>query len=271
MAPTDRRGVRADMRLKIDVALDYRFATPTAALLQIEAAAIPEQRVESQSLDVGDPEWFARVPAQDGVGERIWLRCRDLLNARYSAIVRIDRIVADVATLPAVPLHQLPGETVQYLMDSRYCPAQQFQSFVGATFGDSDGGARVAAIRDWIAERLSYVAGASGSDTTAVDTFVQRRGVCRDYAHLLVTLVRASAIPARFASVYAPDVSPPDFHAVAEVFLAGEWHLVDATGMATESEMAKIGIGRDAADVSFLTTYGEAEFVGQSVAVERID
>ena len=96
---------------------------------------------------------------------------------------------------------------------------------------------------------------------------------------MLITLARAAAIPERFASVYAPDVTPQDFHAVAEVFLAdssggpnrgGAWHLVDATGMADAGEIAKIGIGRDAADVSFLTSYGFADFRDKSIVVNRI-
>jgi transglutaminase-like putative cysteine protease len=103
---------------------------------------------------------------------------------------------------------------------------------------------------------------------------VERRGICRDYAHVMITLARAAAIPARYASVYAPGVEPPDFHAVAEVFLAdatipggGAWHLVDATGMADPANMVKIGVGRDAADVSFMTVFGCAEFGDKMVAV----
>ena len=82
-------------------------------------------------------------------------------------------------------------------------------------------------------------------------------------------MARAAAIPARYASVYAPDVSPPDFHAVAEVFLGGAWHLVDATGMARPEEIARIGVGRDAADSSFLSSFGLAELVNQLVTVTR--
>ena len=129
------------------------------------------------------------------------------------------------------------------------------------------------AMRDWIAENFTYAPGSSHSATTALESFVERRGVCRDYAHVLITLARASAIPARYASVYAPNVSPQDFHAVAEVFLAdptgpgGTWHLVDATGMAQAGEMAKIGIGRDAADVSFLSSYGSLEIACKTIAV----
>jgi transglutaminase-like putative cysteine protease len=134
----------------------------------------------------------------------------------------------------------------------------------------------VCAIREWISANLSYVPGCSDSNTTALDSFVERRGICRDYAHVLVTLARASAIPARYCSVYAPGVEPPDFHAVAEVFLAdpaipggGAWHLVDATGMADPADMVKIGVGRDAADVSFMTVFGEATFEDKEVTVRK--
>ena len=107
------------------------------------------------------------------------------------------------------------------------------------------------------------------SSTTAVDTFLERKGICRDYAHAMIALARASQIPARIASVYAPDVDPSDFHAVAEVWLGGAWHLVDATGMATPGSMARIGVGRDAADISFMTVFGVARLNTQIVSVTR--
>src|SRR5690606_20825523 len=142
-----------------------------------------------------------------------------------------------------------------------------FQPFAEAEFGALSGGQRILAMRDWIASNFTYTPGSSTSTTTALDSFVERRGICRDYAHVMVTLARASAIPARYCSVYAPGVNPPDFHAVAEVFLAdpgipggGAWHIVDPTGMADPAETVKIGVGRDAADVSFMTVFGEAQF-----------
>ena len=140
---------------------------------------------------------------------------------------------------------------------------------VEADFAGTQGGARVEAIRGWIADSIVYTSGASLTSTDAMETLVERKGVCRDFAHLLVSLVRASGIPARFVSGYAPDVEPQDFHAVAEVFLDGAWHLVDATGMSQRGEIAKIGVGRDAADVAFLTSFGAARFVNQSVDVRR--
>ena len=128
-----------------------------------------------------------------------------------------------------------------------------------------------------MASHLTYTPGSSDTNTTALDTFVERHGICRDYAHLVVTLARASTIPARFVSGYAPGVQPPDFHAVAEVFLAdptvpggGAWHLVDATGMADPAELVKIGVGRDAADVAFMTVFGQAEFRDKTIAVRKV-
>lgn len=111
--------------------------------------------------------------------------------------------------------------------------------------------------------------GVSDENTMASDTYLARQGICRDYAHVLIALARAADIPARFASVYAPSVEPPDFHAVAEVYLGGAWHLVDPTGMAQADEMAVIGVGRDAADVAFMNIHGMSELVSQNVSVKR--
>ena len=85
---------------------------------------------------------------------------------------------------------------------------------------------------------------------------------------MMIALARASQIPARMTSVYAPSVEPHDFHAVAEVWLDGAWHLVDA-GMAKPGEIACIGVGRDAADIAFLLVYGNATLTAQTVTVTR--
>ena len=253
--------------IRVQTRLAYDFAELSDVLLQVEAAVIPEQAIVEAHIDVSRCEHFARVAAHDSIGERIWLRVEGRFTVDYRASVRVDRLLADVAALDAVPFHRLPGEAVQYLMASRYCPSDLFEDFVRAEFGSLRGGAQVAAMRDWIERSFTYQSGSSTSATTAMESFVQRKGVCRDYAHVLITLARAAGVPARIASVYALGVDPQDFHAVAEVFLDGAWHLVDPTGMAQPAEMAKIGVGRDAADVAFLTSYGTAVFCAQSVVV----
>ena len=262
------------MPISIQAEFDFTLPEPTDVLLQFEAAAIPEQRVLATDTQTSRSVHFQRVPSQDAIGERLWIRAQGKFHVEYRATVEIDRIVPDLSTLEWMQPHLLPGEAVQYLFDSRYCQAEKFAELVSDEFGQASGGARVLAICEWIAQHITYEPGSSDATTTALDTFIARRGICRDYAHLLVTLARASAIPARFVSVYAPGVKPQDFHAVAEVFLAdptirggGAWHLIDATKMADPTQIVKIGVGRDAADVSFLTSFGHSEFGDKRVHV----
>lgn len=259
------------MPLQINVALDYHFPDTSDVLLQLEAAAIPEQAVEDAHIDISPAEHFARVPGQDDIGERIWLRLQGRLAVSYTARVSINRLVGELEALPAVPPHMLPGETVQYMLPSRYCPSDRLQNFVESRFAGTMGGARAKAILDWIGSRFTYRPGTSTAMTGALETLLSREGVCRDFAHVMIALLRASAIPARFVSVYAPGVQPQDFHAVAEVFLDGTWYLADPTGMARPEAMAKIGVGRDAADVPFLTSYGDGVMKRQDIEVTALD
>lgn len=262
------------MTIYVSSSFAFSLEQPSDVLLQFEAAAIPEQRIISAETEIGEVEHLARVPAEDDIGERIWLRGQGRYQVSYTAQIEVQRMLADVGTLDRLEPHDLPGAAVHYLLDSRYCPADRLQHFVQAEFGGLSGGARIIAMRDWIAEHFTYEPGSSNTNTTALDSFVERRGICRDYAHVMVTLARASTIPARFVSCYAPGVEPPDFHAVAEVFLAdpttpggGAWHIVDATMMADPAETVKIGVGRDAADVSFMTVFGSAQFEWNAVTV----
>ncbi len=261
------------MQLDISVRLAFDLPAETDFLLQIEAALLPEQIVHQAWIGLSPTIHFARVDGQDGIGERIWLRASGRFEADYTATVSVQRELADLGSLAEMPPHLLPGETVAYLFDSPYCPAVRFHAVAQSEFHATTGGARIVAIRDWISQHIAYTPGASASATNALDTYVERHGVCRDFAHVLIALARASGIPARYAAVYAPRVTPQDFHAVAEVFLAepcgvgGAWHLVDATGMADPAEMAKIGIGRDAADVSFLTSFGGCQIAEQTITV----
>ena len=260
------------------VSIEHRFAFnaqgPTDILLQFEAAILPEQALLSSDTRLPETQHFARVPAQDGIGDRLWVRVEGECEVGYIAKVEVDRLLTPLEPLRRLDMHDLPGEAIPYLFDSRYCPADRFQSFVQAEFGEIDGGERIVAMCDWIAANFSYVPGSSTPTTTALDSFIERRGICRDYAHVMVTMARASGIPARFVSCFAPGVDPQDFHAVAEVFLedetrpgGGAWFLVDATEMADPEHTVKIGIGRDAADVSFMTSFGQVQFGDKQVSV----
>lgn len=262
------------MTTTIELSFAFEAQDPTDVLLQFEAAAIPEQRLRDPKTQLSDAEHIARVPAEDSIGERIWVRAHGQFDVAYSVTADLDRILTPVGDLTQLDTHDLPGETVKYLFDSRYCQGDKLQGFVSDEFGCWAGGARVMAMHDWIAAHFVYTPGVSDANTTGVDSFLERRGICRDYAHVMIMLARASAIPARFVSCFAPGVTPQDFHAVAEVFLAdpttpggGAWYLVDATGMAKAHDIVKIGVGRDAADVSFMTSFGMTTFLEKTVSV----
>lgn len=257
------------MLLNIDVQMHYTLAKPCTVALVLEAAEMPGQIVRSAALDLGDAH-VTRIAGDMGVGSRIWAQVPgEEMRLHYTAEVEVTRPAADLTGLTAAALHEISAEAAPFIRPSRYCQSDKFTAFVAKEFGDLDGGAKVAAIRDWIETQLDYVPGASDSDTNVLETFASRQGVCRDYAHLFCTMVRAAQIPARAAAAYGPDVTPPDFHAVAEVWLDGRWHPVDATGMCAADGLAIVAVGRDAYDIAFMESQAPATLVEQSVTVTR--
>lgn len=258
------------MRLLIRSHLSYTVTQPCDLLLQVEAMSDAAQHVIEQNLTFDQASRQHSIAGEEGLGIRRWIEAGPQFECRYSAQIEVTRSGADIRALAQTQRVSLPAEVVKYLMPSRYCHPEQFLDFVSVQFGDLSGGALIAAMRDWIHDRFTYDAEASHAGTTATDSFQTQSGVCRDYAHVLITFARAAGIPARFVSVYGPDVTPQDFHAVVEVYLDGAWHLTDPTGMARPSQMARICVGRDAADASFITSYGWMQLVDQSVEVRRI-
>jgi hypothetical protein len=168
---------------------------------------------------------------------------------------------------PAESLALNDAETLLGLRQSRYCPSDALAAFAETELGElADAPDRGRAIGDWVYERLRYEIGSSGPLDTAVETLLAGRGVCRDFAHLTIALCRAVGIPARLVSVYAPGISPMDFHAVAEVAAAGRWEIVDSTRLAPRHSLVRIATGRDAADTAFSTTMaGSAELLASAV------
>ncbi|MBA4753463.1 MAG: transglutaminase family protein [Sphingobium sp.] len=260
------------MRVAIEAILDYDFAEPTDVLLAVEAAALPDQRIVSQSHIINNAGPLTNKVGGSGVGRRTWTRTgTGRMLSTYRATVDVERPTIDLASLAKSPLPSLPEDVLPFIWPSRYCEADRFVSFVCGHFPDLEGGALVAALRDWVRDNLIYVPGSSDGTTTAADTFVAQQGVCRDYAHLTAALIRSRDIPARLVSVYALDLDPPDFHAVVEVWLDGAWHIVDSTGLAPVETMVRIAVGRDATDIAFMTAFGNAMMNAQSILVSRVD
>ena len=257
------------MRLLIDVHLDYAVPVPADVLLQIEAAMLPDQIVVDDLLTVWSDVPIRAVAGDDGIGRRCWAHGVDRLTVHYRAAVDVTRAPVRLAEYAATSPRFLPSPVTAYLLPSRYCPSDRLEGFVQRRFAGLRGGSLAAALVAWIAGSIVYRSGTSSGTTTALDTFAARAGVCRDYAHLLVALARAGDIPARCVAAYAPGVDPPDFHAVAELWLDGEWRLVDATGMANCQDLVRVCVGRDATDIAFMTIFGTATLLDQRVRVIR--
>lgn len=265
---TDQKGAQA---LTIDVTLDYRLEQDTTLLLAIEALNDDEQSIENEVLTVNG-KVAGEVPAvAEGCARYRWLRLpAGELNIAYRADVTVARPAIDLFPLPVTPLHLLPGHVAPWLFASRHCDPTRFERVlldeVNLPVGWVADGSTILAIRDWINAHVAYQP-VSDAATTATDTFVGRAGVCRDFAHLMIALARAAGVPARFVSAYAWQLDPPDFHAVAEVWLDNRWHLIDATGLAPEASLVRIVRSSDAVDASFMTIFGSAEMVEQKVCV----
>ncbi len=258
------------MRLSIDATLDYSLPQPADLLLALEVAQMHDQILIEDLLDISGVEPLMPIAAEESLGRRTWTRGSGRVIARYTALVDVERPIVPLAGMAADALRRLPALVVPYLFPSRYCEADRFDALVRREFGALEGGTKVHAMAEWIRAHVDYLAGTSDATTTATDVLISRQGVCRDFAHLLIAMTRASGIPARMVAAYAWQLDPQDFHAVAEVWLDGGWHIVDATGLAPCDGIVRIGVGRDATDVSFLTVFGQAELIFQQVAVRRV-
>jgi transglutaminase-like putative cysteine protease len=253
--------------------MTYRLVAPASILLAIEPLADAEQAIRWEQLLVNgtalDP-----LPWRDDGARRRWLHAQPgELAISYRADVEVQRPLIDIAALPATALTDVPPHIAPALFASRYCAPSRFERVLADELGIDPtlpaGGAAIVAMRDWIRDHLAYEP-VSTEDTTAEDSFIARAGVCRDFAHLMVAFARAAHVPARFVASYAWQLDPPDFHAVAEVWLDGGWHMIDATGLAPEATLIRIARTQDAVDASFMTIFGEAEMLAQSVQVNAL-
>jgi transglutaminase-like putative cysteine protease len=189
--------------------------------------------------------------------------------------VRPGRVVVDyVAAVTGRAARQgvTEADRIIYLRPSRYCESDRLAAVAHSEFAGSTGPMELlAAVSSWVGTHLSYVPGSSGPTDGAVDTLLARQGVCRDYAHLVVALLRALDVPARMAAVYAPGLRPMDFHAVAEAAVDGYWRVVDASLLAPRAALVRIASGRDGADTAFLSAYGGAADLLETAVAAVVD
>ena len=227
--------------------LQVAVASPTTEELTIVSAGRPRSAVETQVHG-------ARVhELQIAAGET---------TISYSATVES----------AGEPLAVTAADRAEYVRPSRYCPSDQVEGYADREFDQSvERGELVRQVAQWVTDRLVYVAGASRPVDTAIDTLLAGSGVCRDYTHLTVMLLRALEVPARLVAVYAPGLSPMDFHAVVEADVDGVWRTVDPTRLAPTSSLVRICHGRDAADTAFLSLFGGRSTLGRMTVTAVVD
>jgi transglutaminase-like putative cysteine protease len=239
--------------MRIDVAawLTVDSPAPATALLQIAVASPVAEQLTV--LSDGRPVDIEEFEVDGARVQRLQLSAGHTTIA-YSAS----------AEDGGPPRAVTPAQWAEALRPSRYCPSDQLEGFATTEFDRNLPRAElVPAVASWVHDRLIYTSGASRPVDTAVDTLLAGRGVCRDYAHLTVTLLRSLEIPARLVAVYAPGLDPMDFHAVVEADVDGTWCVVDATRLAPTSSLVRICSGRDAADTAFLSLFGGVATLGE--------
>jgi transglutaminase-like putative cysteine protease len=187
---------------------------------------------------------------RDGHGTRL-----HAVRAEGSQLTLVYRGVVDGMADPA-SVNDI--DPITYLRPSRYCESDSLGPTAASEFAGLHGHDLLDAVVRWVNEKLTYVTGSSLPTDGAVRTLLGRQGVCRDFAHLSIALLRALNVPARMAAVYAPGLSPMEMHAVAEALVDDRWWVVDATRLAPRQSLLRVATGRDAADTAFLTSYGPA-------------
>jgi len=253
------------MKLRIGYELQYEFPQPTPAILMLN---VHFTRVS----DLVAPDHIVVRPSvtlsgyRDGFGN--W--CNRLVAPAGRVVISADSVISDggepdpvVPDARQVPVEELPEETLVFLLASRFCDSDRLLDLAWSLFGTAKPGwARVQAICDFAHQHIVFGYEHARVSRTASDAYQERRGVCRDYAHLAVAFCRALNIPARYCTGYLGDVGTPppyppgDFAAWFEAYLGGQWYTFDPRNNVPRIGRILVARGRDAADVAIATTFG---------------
>lgn len=260
-AQTDALPMRIE--LGFDIAYETAAPTPLVTLLNIHPSRVRD--IVGRETIVTDPH----VPIRyylDSFGNI----CGRLIAPAGGIRLRGHTIVADSGAPDPVfcqaqqlPIERLPDECLLYLMGSRYCETDKFADIAWTMFKDTEPGwPRVQAICDFVHGHLTFGYQHAHPGKTAFDAYRERRGVCRDFAHLAIVLCRCMNIPARYVTGYLGDIgvprdpAPMDFSGWFEAYLGGHWHTFDARHNRPRIGRILMATGRDAADVALTTSFG---------------
>jgi transglutaminase-like putative cysteine protease len=267
------------MKIHAGYEISYDCLQPTPMILTLSVHPTRRHDLISPDLMLLNP----LVPTKeycDGFGNI----CHVIRAPAGRLTISADFLVEDSGETDAVApeatqrsLETLPVETLVYLLGSRYCETDRLSEFAWSTFGTiPKGWPLVQAICDFVHGHITFGYPHANPTRTAFDTFTERRGVCRDFAHLAVTLCRCMNIPARYCTGYLgdigvpPDPAPMDFSAWFEAYIGDRWYTFDARHNEPRIGRILIARGRDATDVAITTSYGPHDLTGFKVVTDEV-
>ena len=258
--------------IEVSSELAYQVNEPTDFLFNVAVSKTNYQSIRDESVSVTPEVSYEMFQIGDEHNRLLRLKADPgSFTLAYQAVVNLMPELDNPPAIDEASYGELPSEVLVYLNPSRYCESDRLVRFAQQEFVKLEHGfSRVTAICNWIHTFLTYTPGTTDSRTSACDVLIQRTGVCRDYAHLAISLCRALCIPARYVAGYAVGLEPPDFHGFFEAYLGNRWYLFDATRMAPTNGLVRISTGRDAADASFATIIGAAIFQQMTVTAKEL-
>ncbi len=271
------------MQIRLGYNIGFELPRPVAmvAMLSLHPSRA-QDAVTPDVLHVTGPGGEA-IP-QDLYVDAFGNRCSRFL-APAGALALMDEFLINDPGVPdivvpdarQVPVAELPTDTLRFLLASRYCEMDHMQPIADELFGHIEGGwAKVQAVCDWVQWKLAFAYGSSRPTKTAIDAYIERVGVCRDFQHLAITFCRCLNIPARYATGYLGDIglpaapTPMDFSAWFEAFVGDRWYAFDARHNTPRLGRTLMAVGRDAADVAMTTAFGVANLTRFEVISEEV-
>jgi transglutaminase-like putative cysteine protease len=267
------------MRIRAGYEIIYECPAPTPMLLMLNVHATRLADLETPDVIRTDPPTVLSQ-YRDIYGNL----CSRIVAPEGRLVLSADFVVRDHGEPDPIPfgarqhpVNELPDNVVLFLLGSRYCETDELTDLAWSLFGTTElGWPRVQAILDYAHERITFGYEHARPTKTAAQAHLEGCGVCRDYAHLAVTLCRCMNIPARYCTGYlgdigvSPSLNPMDFSAWFQVYLGGAWRTVDARHNRPRIGRILMAHGRDATDVAIVTNFGPATLAGFTVATEEL-
>ncbi len=254
------------LNIGCNITVEAQGLVPLSLILQPQSGA--GQEVTASTVTITPPVYVRDFTDSFGNLCQRTILSQGTTTITFMGTVTVSDVMDIAPGAPLTPVQDLPDEALPYLLPSRYCQSDLFMDTAASyTGGAKPGYDQAEAIRRWIHTNIRYQYGVSNGSTSAVDTEKARAGVCRDFAHLGITVCRALGIPARMVFGYLHQLDPMDLHAWFEAFVGGRWFTFDATQENPRGNRVVIGYGRDAADTAQMSEYGPMTVSAQSVWV----